>query len=130
MKKYIKYVIVSVVAVVLAVVYALSNHVFAQDDPKEMLKILCDAFFVPGVIITGFGGLVVASNGGTFDMLSYGMQRFFGLFQKDVTKVKYRTFREYRASREEKDRSFWYLLIVGVVCLLVAVVCLLLYNRY
>ena len=129
MKNYVKYLITAAVGMAIAVAYALVKDVFSQTDTQEVLKILCDAFFIPAVFITSFGGLVCASNGGTFDMISYGVQRLFGLLQKDVTKVKHRTFHDYREERQKKNRSFGYLLVVGLAFLLVSIVFLIIYSN-
>ena len=72
MKKIIlRYSITFGVGLIIALVIMLSKSIFSQDNAKNVHHILTDAFFVPGVVICGYGLLVMASNGGTFDMLVY-----------------------------------------------------------
>lgn len=96
---------------------------------KDLIRDLCDAFTVPGAVMLCFGILVFATNGGTFDMLAFGVRKFFDLFRKDLTKVKYRTFYDYRQAQKEKKRSFLNFVVVGAAFLLVGIVFLIVYYR-
>lgn len=129
MKKIWKYLITIALGSAVVLTLLITRQTFAQTDLQTIYKDLCDAFFVPGIIIAGFGALVFCTNGGTFDMLAYSMIRFFALFQRDVTKVKHRTFYDYRMAQKEKHRSFGYMLVVGCVFIVVAVVFLVLYDN-
>ena len=96
------------------------------------LHILVDATFVSGVVMFGIGVLVVASNGGAFEMFVYGMRRFISWFQKDVNKVRFKTFYDYHVYRSgEPKHSFAYLLIVGGIFLAISGILLAIYmtNR-
>lgn len=97
---------------------------------KGLVIDLCDAFFVPGMMMLCFGGLVFATNGGAFDMLAFGVRKLFDMFKRDLTKVKYRTFYDYRQAQKEKKHSYLYLLIVGLAFALVAAVFLIVYYKY
>ena len=95
------------------------------------MYILTNSTFVVGIVCAGFGLLVVASNGGAFEMFVYGMRRFFSLFQRDVNKVKFKTFYDYHVYRSsEPKRSFAYLLIVGGAFLALSGVFLAVYLKY
>ncbi len=48
---------------------------------KTLMGELSDAFFVPGVITLGIGLLVMATNGGAFDMLSFGVLKTVRLIE-------------------------------------------------
>ena len=131
MKKIIlRYSITFWVGLIIALVIMLSKSIFSQDNAKNVHHILTDAFFVPGVVICGYGLLVMASNGGTFDMLVYGVKRLFSLFQKDINKVKYKTFYDYRVAKQETKNPFGYLVIVGLIFIGVSMVFLILYYQY
>ena len=91
---------------------------------------LCDAFFVPGVIMLCFGLLVFATNGGAFDMLAFSVIKLFDLFKRDLTKSKYRTFYDYREVQKEKNRQFVSFIIIGGGFLLVGIVFWLVYRFY
>ena len=103
---------------------------FYKTDVVEIMKSLCDSFFVPGMILICVGLLCFADQGGTFDMLAYGIRRFFSVFKRDVTKVKYRTFYEYRKAMQERDMQYGYILVTGILFVIVATVFLLLFYYY
>lgn len=126
-KTILRYSITFSIGLIASFLIMLSKSIFSQESSKEVYKILTDAFFVSGVVICGYGLLVMASNGGTFDMLTYGVKRFFSLFQKDISKIKHKTFYEYRMAKQENKNPFWYLVIVGLVLIGISMIFLILY---
>ena len=125
---WLPYVITFAVLAVMVVLVGWARGGFAQTDTKTLLGEWCDAFFVPGILGVCFGLLVVGSNGGAFDMLSYGMRRLFALFKRDPVDRKYATFYEYQQARKAKKRSFWYLIIVGAIYIALAVALFVAYE--
>lgn len=121
-KRWLPYVITFVALATITVLIGLWKKGFVDNTVRYLLGTWCDAFFVSGVLGLGFGLLVLASNGGAFDMFAYGARKFFRLFRKDPIDRKYRTFYDYRQARKEKKRSFWYMVIVGGAFLAVAIV--------
>lgn len=129
MKKVIKYLIPVALGVAVVLMILTSKGAFVKTG-KGLISDLCDAFFVSGAILTGVGALIFVTNGGAFDMLAFGVRKLFDLFKKDLTKVKYRTFYDYRQAQKEKNRSFIHLLLIGVAFLLVSIVFFIIYNQY
>lgn len=128
MKRFLKYGITSGVGLILVLIIISVKNIYGQTNVKDVMHILTDAFFVVGVVIFGYGLLVVATNGGTFDMMTYGITRFFSLFKRDVNKVKYRTFADYRIAKQDRKYSFLYLIIVGGI--FIALSCIFLACYY
>ncbi len=128
MKKVLKYLIPVLICCTVVIVILASRGSFVKTG-KALIRDLCDAFTVPGALMFCFGLLVFATNGGTFDMLAFGVRKFFELFRKDLTKVKYRTFYDYRQAQKEKKRTFIHFIIVGSAFLLVAIVFLIVYYK-
>ncbi len=128
MKKVLKYLIPVLICCTVVMVILASRGSFVKTG-KALIRDLCDAFTVPGALMFCFGLLVFATNGGTFDMLAFGVRKFFELFRKDLTKVKYRTFYDYRQAQKEKKRTFIHFIIVGSAFLLVAIVFLIVYYK-
>lgn len=96
---------------------------------SQKLHILCDAFFVVGVVLTAVGLLVFTTNEGAFDMIVYGMRSFIDLFKKTNTR-KYETYYDYRVARSEKKLKFGFLLICGLVFLAASVALFYCYKQY
>lgn len=105
------------------------SQLFTSDLQKNLFLSI-NAFFGIGIICAGFGLIVMASNGGAFEMLVYGTKRFISLFRKDPNKFKYKTFYDYHAARSAEPKfSFAYMLIVGGVFLVVSFVLLIIYMQ-
>ena len=63
-------------------------------------------------------------------MLAFGVIKLVDLFKKDLTKVKYKTFYDYRKAQKEKQRSFSAYIVVGAVVLAISILFLVIYNNY
>lgn len=118
---WLRYLITAGVLAVFTVLVAWARGVFGEKDQMELLRLVSDAFAVPGILAVCFGLIIVASNGGTFDMLAYGVLSLFRLLKKDPIDRKYGGFYEYRKAKQQNKRSFWYLVLVGGVYLLVGI---------
>lgn len=130
MKKRRKYIITFGVGLLFVLLIVILKDIFKTNDPKTVFHILTDAFFSVGILILGFGLLIFASNGGTFDMLSYGFIKLIDVFRRDLSKVKYKTFYDYKVDKHESNKPFLYLVIVGIVFLLIAFIFLWFYYQY
>lgn len=129
LKKAVPYFVSAVVGMVVFTIIVCTKKIWNYDDGKQVLRILSDAFFVPGVILAGVGLLIFASNGGAFDMLSYAFIRFCDLFRRDVRNKKYKDFYEYREAKKDKKRGMAFMLIVGVIFIALAGIMLIAYYQ-
>ena len=126
---WLKYLIAFLVGIGLFMMVVIIKDLFHQTEPKDIYHILSDAFFVPGVLLIGFGLILFASNEGTFDMLSYGLLSFFNLFRRDMTKMKYHDYHDYKESKREKRQSFGHLIIIGLIFIALSILMLMLYSK-
>ena len=102
---------------------------FINEYSKNMY-VLTNATFVTGVLCFAFGVLFVLANGGAFEMLVYGISRFFSLFQKDPSKVKFKTFYDYHMYKSaEPKTSFLFMIIDGLIIVLLSGVFLILWYQ-
>lgn len=129
MKKALNYIIPCLLCTAVVIVILVGRGAFVKSG-QELMRDLSDAFSVPGIVTLCFGLLVISTNGGTFDMLSFGVRKLFDLFKKDLTKVKYRTFYDYRKAQQEKKRSFWHFIIIGAAFTAVGIAFVLIYEFY
>ena len=83
MKTINKYLIALGIGFALTAWVVLGNDIFNQTDIADILQILADGFTLPAVLLLGSGGLVFASNEGTFDSLVYGVRSFMDMFRKE-----------------------------------------------
>ena len=129
MKTLKRILITLVIGLVFVFMVAASKELFKETEAKVIFHILSDSFFAIGVVITGFGLLVVASNGGAFDMLSYGVSTFFSFFRRSKAR-KYADFYEYRVAKEKNKHNFGFLLIAGSIIIVIAIIMYVFYNKY
>lgn len=104
-----------------------------QCDQSKVLRVLCDAFFVPGVVLLCISGLSWASDKGAFDALGYSISTLFNTHMpagKGLNWRKKETYQEYierKHPAEKKKKKLNVALIFGGVLLVVSVALLIAY---
>ncbi len=98
---------------VIALAVAATRGLFTAGESPEIQKIVSDGCFVASVCLIGFGLLLFAGNGGTFDMLAYGVKSVFSVFQPAKKRKNRETFYEYRTRRQAKKKPFALLIVAG-----------------
>lgn len=126
MNKYVKYIITLAIGIVLAMFLALSRKFYNQETIQQVYLILSDSFFTVGVVIAGLGALVFVSNEGAFDMLSYGMISFLGMFKTKKEK-KYASYYDYKQEKAKNKLSCGFLLLSGLIILAISILMYILY---
>lgn len=126
--KWRKYIIKFVIMIVMAIVIMFTKEITTQETAKDVLTVLTDAFTVPGIIFICFGLLVLCANGGTFDMLSYGIQTVFSVFKKDPSDRKYKSFRDYRETKASNPKPYASFLISGAMFLAIGIILFVIYS--
>ena len=129
MKTFLKYLITMVVGLALTAWLAWARDIMAQTELVKIYHILCDSFFITGVIITSTGSLIFVGNEGAFDPIVYGLRSFANIFKKR-DKRKMESYYDYRMARLENKLGFVFLLICGVVFLAVSGVMYMQYSKY
>ena len=128
-KNILRYSIASAVGLALAFVILCFKNIFSQTDAVKVFQILCDAFFVTGICFACIGVIMLAGNGGAFDMLGYAFVMLFDALRKDISKRKYKDFYEYRQAKKEKKRNVLYMFVVGGAFIAMSVIFLILYYQ-
>ena len=129
-RPWLPYVISFAVLAALTLLVALAEGGYTPTETWLMLGKWGSSVAISGVFGLSIGLLVWASNGGAFDIFAYGGRIFVRMFfKKDVLDRKYPTYYDYRESRKGKKRSYWYLVIVGAVFLVVGIILLVIGNQ-
>ena len=117
------------VAAFLVGLAVMAGVLFARDflsltDRAETFAALCDACFVPGVLLVGVGALLFVSNDGLFDIFTFNMQRLMQLSRRKERRGETpHTFFDYRMMKHGgRKAGFGFLLGIGAVYLVAAVV--------
>lgn len=126
------YISITVVALTISVYLMIDRGVFAQTDIAEIYKLLCDAFFVPGIIFSCLGVLVAVSNEGFFDIFSYSMRIFVDSFTRNKNfRNEYQTYFDYTRRNKEKNTNVKFVLHVGLAFIAIGTIFnILFYSVY
>jgi len=123
-----KYIIASLVGFAVMTGVLFMRDFFSLTDPTETFAALCDACFVPGVLLAGVGALLFVADDGLFDIFAFGIQKVARLsLRKKREGTAPLTFYDYRAMKQGgRKGGFGFLLVIGGMYLIAAVVFLLL----
>lgn len=111
-KKYLKYIIVSLIGIIIALSIFSSRNLLDANNMKDITYILSDGFLLPGVLILGVGILIMVSNGGVFDIFTYSLKKMrITKLHGDKKPTAFKSFYDYRMSKEKAPYGF--LIIVG-----------------
>ena len=129
-KTILEYSITIGICLILAFLICVISGLFTYEEPFRIYGILCDGFFISGIFAFSVGILVFVHNHGVFDMLIYGLQRFFALFKKKPNEHKYETFYDYSVAKAERPKSdYGFLLIIGGVFILISLIFLYIWAK-
>ena len=113
----------------LAVVCFFFEKPYAQTELREIIGKISNCFTVPGVLLSAIGGLSYVSYRGGYDGIGYAFSSF-GLHNLWNIKQpkKYKTFYEYKESKDKKGRS-WLpaTLLVGLISLAIGALFMIIY---
>ena len=101
---------------------------------RDVLFALCDGFFVSGLLLLCFAGLVFSSHQGTFDIFSYGISHLFNVrwpgFSTMSEEHQKEKFADYRMRVSAKRKYPFGLLLSAIFFSVIAVILILIYfNR-
>lgn len=121
----LKYGITSVVSLLLSLAYYLSF----KDADMQLTRLLSDAFFVPGILIAGFGVLFYVSNQGIFDGLSYGLQMAFKALIPGGKLKKQKSYGDFKEEKEaHRVKGYGFILVVGIFDIAIATIFTILFH--
>lgn len=129
-KTKVGYIVSIVICLAAAIGMMFWKSIFTQPDAKSVFGVLSDAFFVPGAIMVGVGGLSRLGAAGAYDSIGYLFSRFslHTVWVTGARRKKYDSLLEYKQSREEKGRRWLpYVLWTGLCAVGISVIALIIY---
>lgn len=124
----LKVLVYTAVGLALAFGVMLTGGVFTAEGAKDVLRIVCDGFFVAGALFLGCGGIVWCYNGGAVDGLGYSAKMLINRVRPHYEEHR-QSFAEYREQREKKASSPVALVFSGLNLLAIAVIVFLVYSN-
>ena len=123
----LKYGITGGACLLMALLY-LFNADFLNLEGPDRLRILCDAFTVPGLLCLFSGVLVWLGNEGRFDGVGYVLSYMFHAFLPGSLN-KRESYKDYLERKKgKKPAGFAFLLITGAVFTAISMVFLMLFH--
>lgn len=122
------YVITFVIGIVAAVIICLAKEIYIAEDFSKALSILCDAFFIPGVVFLGIGIMAWIANEGLFNGIIFGLKTLGRSFSaKKGEKIREEDFYQYNDRMKEKQISFGHFMFAGIIDVVISIICLVFY---
>ncbi len=139
-KKILQYSITTVVGGLIAYWIMYSQGLFqllgatgsSPEKTAEILFILCDAFFVPGIMLVMVGILMWIATTGLFDSLGYAARTALHLIFPTGLKER-KTFYDYKVEKAEKregSKPLYFILFVGIGFIVISVLMLIIWSSY
>lgn len=125
-----KYIVTAMVGLALAMAVMGIQGGYGATDQVVLLRALCDACFVAGIMLVCVGLLIFVAGDGMFDMLSYGVRKLLRLVLPQEKQDQFpKTFFDYREMKHGGGKApFGYLLLVGLAYILLAAILLVMYS--
>ena len=120
MTKRVKHLIYFAVTMTLVFVAAVLQGLFNPPEGLRVSVILCNAFFIIGVLMSGIGVLSWAGSKGTYDIFGYaGKVVLYKFKPKEQMPTYYDYMQEKNKNRKVwlKEVAFW-----GAVCVVISVI--------
>ncbi len=120
---WVKYLAAVIIGLIIALVICVVKGLFQTDDMQKILRIICDACSLSGILLCGIGLLSFVAKEGTFDVLAYGfkaMRRGRRGYADDARTPK--TYYDYKESMKTKRKTAWHFVIVGLGYIAIAIV--------
>lgn len=126
----ISYSVTFVLAAAVTLMILFYKDAFQIESLRTLYGVLSDAFFVPGVILMGFGIMVHIAEGGFLDGISYSLRRAALSFIPGGRIKKEETYREYKERKNDtrKKTEVISMYVVGGAFILVSIVFIILYS--
>ena len=125
----IKYGITSAIAAAVSALIMYSHGLFDTSDIASRLKIIADAFTIPGVILLCIGALVWVSTDGFFDGITYAFGRLgsalLPFYGKNHPHERYYDY--VMRKRGKRIAGYGFIIIVGAVFTAIAAIFTVLY---
>lgn len=99
-------VVTALIGLALGVAVLMTEDIFSAETTLDILRILTDAFTVPGLLLMGAAGLVFGSERGAFDGVGYGLHIAVGHFVPGASSLeKPESFYDYVERKREKNKK-------------------------
>ncbi len=127
-KKITGYALCAVFGAAVFILICRLNHYTELESDQERLRVLCDAFTIPGLLLVALAGLIYAANNGAFYGISYGLRTAKQILLPFLPN-EYVKYRDYIAKKKEKKvTGYRFIFITGLVFFIIGIILLIRFN--
>ncbi len=108
-----------------------NRGIFSAPDSKTVIRDVSDGFTVSGMVMLCIGMLILVSQKGAFDAISFAFGSLISMFKKNaVLSEKYRTYSNYKQQKMDKDRiRTSVLMIPGLILTVLGIIFTIVYMN-
>ena len=129
-KRILQYGICFLIGALLAYWVMNIEGLFFIDVPSEIAAILCDAFFVPGILLTMVGCLIWIATTGFFDSIGYALNVGMHIILPFINKGERKSYYDYKMEKDEKrGKTPIFVFIVGAFYLVLSGIALIIWMN-
>lgn len=129
-KKLLHYGICFIIGALIAYWVMNIEGLFLLTVHSEIAAVLCDAFFVPGILLTMVGCLIWISTTGFFDSIGYAVSVGIHLLLPFINKGERKSYYDYKVEKDEKrGKTPIFIFIVGLFYLLLSSIALIVWTN-
>ena len=129
-KRILQYGICFLIGALLACWVMNIEGLFLIDVPSEIAAILCDAFFVPGILLTMVGCLIWIATTGFFDSIGYAVKVGMHIILPFFNKGERKSYYDYKMEKDEKrGKTPIFVFIVGAFYLVLSGIALIIWMN-
>ena len=130
LKNLLKYGIATLVATAMTIFTTYSYNLAGAATQAERIRILADAFSIPGIVLIMVGFLVIVSNDGFFNGLTYSLTYAIRMLIPGRGMKKMERYYDYVEARSKRPKArSGFLFVVGGIFLVVGLVFTVLFYR-
>ena len=129
-KKLLQYGVCFIVGALIAYWVMDIEGLFLVNVHSEIAAILCDAFFVPGILLTMVGCLIWIATTGFFDSIGYAVKVGMHLLLPFLSRGESKSYYDYKMEKDEKRGiTPIFVFIVGLFYLLLSGIALIVWMN-
>ena len=113
---------------IITITLLFTRGAFNASSSKDALRLICDAFFLPGAILILTGALIWSLDNGVADGITYSFKKIFDLRKRAYEENEKETYSEYKERKHKNKGTVIEFFVSGCCYVVVSVVLLIVYN--
>ncbi len=128
MKSVLRPIIAALCGTAVCAAILFGKGILSADSSRETMRILSDAFTVPGLVLLLCGLFVWILRQGTFSGMGYALKQLYMTMRSEKYREEHKeSFSDYRERKQSRKPPFLFLIVTGCVFLVPGILFSILY---